>query len=77
MAKLKIAPIIVEDSLFGSSENPVFINKISYDENNDYYIFDVSGKDIPECEEIMCEVSVEVNRINTQRLMKMKFVKIK
>ena len=79
MAKLKITPELLEEIIFGYSENEVKINSIREigDEfGNEYFEFDIKGIDIPDCEEVMCIVNVQENRIK-QRLMTMKFSKIK
>ena len=79
MAKLKISPKIIEEALFGYSENEVFIDNIKEigDENNlNYFEFEIHGKDIPDCKEVMCEMNMLKNRAG-QKFIIMKFVKIK
>jgi len=76
LAKLKVAPKIIEDMLFGYSENPVYVTGIEYDKERDVFVFELDGKDIPKCEEVMAEISVQQNRAQ-QRFITMKFEKIK
>lgn len=77
MAKLKIASVLIEDMIFGSSKNPVYITGVEYDKDTNVLIFNLNGKDILDCEEVEAEISVEINRVHSERLTKMNFVKIK
>jgi len=77
MAKLKISPDIVENMIFGFSENPIYVKRISFDKDkDDYLVFELEGIDIPDCEEITCEMKVQQNRVG-QRFISMKFINSK
>lgn len=73
MAKIKFSPIVIEEMLFCYSPNRVKVNYAYFQDGN--VVFDISGPDVPDCEEVMAENNKQQNRAG-QQLLSMTFKEI-
>ena len=62
MAKVMVAGEVVSEMLFGYANFRVDVNGGHYDHIRDVFVFDISGPDVPDADDVACDFSVNQNR---------------
>ncbi len=75
MAKIKVSKHIIEEMVFGYTDNPIFLNFC--EDKGESLEFDISGKDVPEgAIEVEALMNLQRNRAG-QQLLSMRFETLK
>jgi hypothetical protein len=62
MARIKITPEFISDQVFGGTQAPVEIRGTTFDPIMRVLVLDIAGPDVPECDEVRAEVTLQQNR---------------
>lgn len=67
MAKLKASPHFILNTLFPGKDD-LRLAGVSYDAERDLIVFDIEGRDVPDCEEVVAIITERVRTIEFKPL---------
>lgn len=72
MATVPIAVEVLEELVFGYTENPINIVEIKPSQSSGYFDFEIEGEDVPDAPRVVALCNLQTNRAG-QKLIRMTF----
>ena len=57
MAKVRVSVAMLEEFLFEGSKGLVIITNVSFDQQEQYIVFNIEGPAVPDVKEVRCEIT--------------------